>query len=141
MRGKHPNIDSDRDPAWRLRLSRIQYFVTREAGTERPNTGVYNLEERDGEYHCICCNHLLFNSKMKFQSECGWPAFHSEHAEAGIRRLEDKTSGLQRIEARCGSCDAHLGHVFGDGPLEFGGERYCINSASLDFKMEVDDGN
>tara|TARA_B100000959_G_C14620635_1_gene476049 strand:- start:78 stop:314 length:237 start_codon:yes stop_codon:yes gene_type:complete len=78
---------------------------------------------------------------MKYHSGCGWPAFHSEHSDAGIRRLADKAYGMLRIEVRCGECDAHLGHVFDDGPREFGGERYCINSASMDFKMEGEDDN
>jgi len=141
MTDKHPRFDPVRDSEWRRRLTDLQYFVTREAGTERPNTGVHNLEVRDGDYHCICCDHLLFTSEMKFLSQCGWPAFHAEHKDAGIRRLEDTTLGMLRVEVRCGSCDAHLGHIFDDGPQEFGGERYCINSASVDFKMEEDNDN
>ena len=78
---------------------------------------------------------------MKYHSGCGWPAFHTEHPKAGIRRLEDRAFGMLRIEVRCGSCDAHLGHVFDDGPLEMGGERYCINSASMDFRTEDEDDN
>jgi len=131
-----PEINPDRDAEWRRRLSELQYRVTREAGTERPNTGIYNLEDRKGEYHCICCGHLLFTSEMKYVSGCGWPAFHTEHSEAGIIRLEDRAFGMVRVEVRCGSCDAHLGHVFNDGPIQHGGERYCINSASMDFQLE-----
>jgi len=141
MNTKHPRLDPERDSEWRRRLTDLQYFVTREAGTERPNTGAHNLEVRDGDYHCICCDHLLFTSEMKFLSQCGWPAFHAEHKDARIRRLEDTTLGMLRVEVRCGSCDAHLGHIFDDGPQEFGGERYCINSASVDFKMEEDNDN
>ena len=141
MTDKHPRFDPVRDSEWRRRLTDLQYFVTREAGTERPNTGAHNLEVRDGDYHCICCDHLLFTSEMKFLSQCGWPAFHAEHKDARIRRLEDTTLGMLRVEVRCGSCDAHLGHIFDDGPQEFGGERYCINSASVDFKMEEDNDN
>ena len=76
---------------------------------------------------------------MKYDSRCGWPAFHTEDQNAGIKRIRDNSYGMLRIEVRCGSCDAHLGHVFDDGPIEFGGERYCINSASIDFELEVDD--
>ena len=76
---------------------------------------------------------------MKFDSRCGWPAFHTEDQNAGIKRIRDTSYGMLRMEVRCGSCDAHLGHVFDAGPIENGGERYCINSASLDFEMEVDD--
>ena len=131
-----PRTDPERDGEWRSRLTTLQYHVTREAGTETPNTGMYNMEERDGCYNCLCCGHLLFTSEMKYHSGCGWPAFHTEHQGAGIRRLEDRSLGMLRIEVRCGSCDAHLGHVFHDGPSEFGGERYCINSASMDFIQE-----
>ena len=131
-----PRANPDRDAEWRSRLTTLQYHVTREAGTETPNTGMYNMEERDGCYNCLCCGHLLFTSEMKYHSGCGWPAFHTEHQGAGIRRLEDRAHGMLRIEVRCGSCDAHLGHVFSDGPAEFGGERYCINSASMDFIQE-----
>ena len=131
-----PRTDPERDTEWRSRLTTLQYRVTREAGTEMPNTGMYNMEERDGCYNCLCCGQLLFTSEMKYHSGCGWPAFHTEHQDAGIRRLEDRTHGMLRVEVRCGTCDAHLGHVFRDGPAEFGGDRYCINSASMDFIQE-----
>ncbi len=131
-----PRADPEMDIDWRSRLTPLQYYVTREAGTEMPNTGIYNIEERDGCYNCLCCGHILFTSEMKYHSGCGWPAFHTEHRDAGIRRLEDRAHGMARVEVRCGSCDAHLGHVFRDGPTEFGGERYCINSASMDFIQE-----
>ena len=136
MSDDHPRFDPDRDPEWRSRLSPLQYHVTREAGTERPNTGLLYMEERDGSYYCICCGHILFTSEMKYHSGCGWPAFHTEHPDSRIRRLTDKSLGMVRIELRCGSCDSHLGHVFDDGPGQFGGERYCINSASMDFVPE-----
>ena len=136
MTDSTPRPDPERDTGWRSRLTTLQYHVTREAGTEMPNTGIYNMEERDGCYNCLCCGHLLFTSEMKYHSGCGWPAFHTEHHDAGIRRLEDRGHGMARVEVRCGSCDAHLGHVFPDGPPEFGGERYCINSASMDFQLE-----
>ena len=135
---KLPRPHHERDAEWRTRLTELQYHVTREAGTEPPNTGIHYLEDRKGDYLCICCGHLLFTSEMKYNSRCGWAAFHTEDENAGIRRLEDRSFGMLRVEVRCGSCDAHLGHVFDDGPLEFGGERYCINSASIDFEMEAD---
>ena len=141
MSDKYPRFDPDRDQEWRSRLTDLQYHVTRESGTESPNTGTYYMEDRLGDYHCICCSHLLFTSEMKYHSRCGWPAFHTEHPDAGIRRLEDRAYGMLRIEVRCGSCDAHLGHVFDDGPLEHGGERYCINSASMEFTRSDDNGN
>ena len=121
---------------YRSKLSDLQYYVTRENGTERAFTGIYNGEKRDGEYRCICCNHLLFGSKHKYESGCGWPAFHSEHSNANISRITDTSAGMVRVEVRCSNCDSHLGHVFNDGPRHHGGERYCINSASLHFEEE-----
>jgi len=141
MSEEYPRFDPERDQEWRARLTELQYHVTRESGTERPNTGTYYMEDRMGDYHCICCGHLLFTSEMKYHSSCGWPAFHTEHRDAGIRRLEDRAFGMLRIEVRCGSCDAHLGHVFDDGPQESGGERYCINSASMDFTRSYNNDN
>ena len=128
-----PRFDSERDAEWRKRLSRLAYRVTREGATERPYSG---LCTKDGNYHCVCCGFLLFTSEMKYDSGCGWPSFHTEHPDAGIVRVVDKSYGMMRVEVRCQSCDAHLGHVFNDGPIENGGERYCINSVCLDFKME-----
>ena len=122
------------DKEYRQRLTEEQYYVTRESGTERAFTGIYWDEKRTGDYYCICCNHLLFTSDMKFDSGCGWPSFHTEHPRAGIKHIQDNSHGMQRIEVQCSKCDAHLGHIFEDGPLAFGGQRYCINSASLDFK-------
>ncbi len=119
------------------KLSDLQYHVTQEAGTEPAFTGIYWDEKRDGDYFCICCGHLLFTSKMKYDSRCGWPSFHHEDPNAGIKRLPDRTRGGVRVEVRCGSCDAHLGHVFEDGPKDEGGERYCINSASVEFEEAV----
>ena len=139
MTDSTPRRDPERDTEWRSRLTTLQYHITREAGTEMPNTGIHNMEERDGSYYCICCEHILFTSEMKYRSGCGWPAFHTEHTDAGILRIEDSSHGMRRVEVRCGSCDAHLGHVFDDGPTQFGGERYCINSASMDFVLEAEE--
>jgi len=127
----------DEDKEWRRRLSGLAYRVARLGDTERAFTGQYYLEARNGNYHCICCDHLLFTSDMKYHSGCGWPAFHTEHEDAGITRIEDLSHGMHRIEVKCGKCNAHLGHVFEDGPQEHGGERYCINSVCLDFVSEV----
>jgi 7-cyano-7-deazaguanine synthase len=124
------------DALYRERLTPLQYHVTRQSGTERPFTGDTWDEQRPGHYRCICCSTLLFTSTMKFESGCGWPSFHSEHHEANIKRIPDRTHGMLRTEVRCSRCDAHLGHVFDDGPKAFGGERYCINSASMRFESE-----
>ena len=128
-----------RDNEYRERLTKLQYHVTREAGTERAFSGKYWNEKRSGEYTCICCSTLLFTSDMKFDSGCGWPSFHTEHTEANIVRIEDQSHGMIRTEVRCSQCDAHLGHVFNDGPRAYGGERYCINSASMEFRELGDD--
>ena len=123
-----------RDEDYRQRLSELQYHVTRESGTEAAFSGLLWDEKREGEYSCLCCGHMLFNSELKYDSGCGWPSFHSELEDASINRVEDNSHGRIRTEVRCSKCDAHLGHVFNDGPVQFGGERYCINSASMDFK-------
>ena len=133
MNDKTPGLDSEQDLKWKERLTELQYHVTREGGTERAFTGALYKEQRDGTYRCICCQHILFTSAMKYDSGCGWPSFHTEHEQAGIQRLVDRTHGMTRVEVRCGACEAHLGHVFEDGPSEHGGERYCINSAAMTF--------
>jgi len=129
------NIEAQyKDEDYRNRLSKVQYNVTRESGTEHPFTGEYWNEKRTGEYYCICCNHKLFTSEMKYDSGCGWPSFFEEDEKANINRFEDRSHGMYRVEVKCSKCDAHLGHIFDDGPRDKGGMRYCINSASMDFK-------
>ena len=124
------------DKIYRDKLTDLQYQVTRNSATERAFTGIYDKHFVKGNYYCICCNHLLFSSQSKYNSGCGWPAFHSESVDANIARITDNSHGMVRIEVKCSKCDAHLGHVFEDGPKEYGGERYCINSAALIFKEE-----
>ncbi|DAC58583.1 MAG TPA: peptide-methionine (R)-S-oxide reductase [Candidatus Poseidoniales archaeon] len=124
------------DKIYREKLTELQYQVTRNSATERAFTGIYDKHFVKGNYYCICCNHLLFSSQSKYNSGCGWPAFHSESVDANIARITDNSHGMVRIEVKCSKCDAHLGHVFEDGPKEYGGERYCINSAALIFKEE-----
>lgn len=123
------------DDEWKSKLSAEQYYVLREAGTERPFTGRYNMHFEEGIYTCGACNDELFSSDAKFDGHCGWPSFDDEIPGGKIIKKVDYTHGMERVEILCASCGSHLGHVFNDGPTE-SGLRYCVNSLSLNFKEE-----
>ena len=123
------------DEEWRAQLTDEQFRVTRQAGTERPFTGEYDDFFEPGTYDCVCCGHPLFESGSKFHSGCGWPSFSGELEQAFIVQNRDLSHGMSRTELLFPRCDAHLGHVFPDGPPPTG-LRYCINSASIDFRPE-----
>ena len=120
------------DAQWRERLTPDQYAVLRQAGTERAFTGAYTDIEDPGLYRCGACGNPLFDSGTKYHSGCGWPSFTEAVSPDAIELLEDPSHGMVRTEVRCARCGSHLGHVFDDGPRDRGGQRWCINSLSLD---------
>ena len=126
------------DAEWRAQLSDESYRVTRKAGTEQAFTGRYHDCKESGAYHCICCDALLFDAATKFDSGSGWPSFWAPVGEAAVTEHGDRTLWMVRTEVLCARCDAHLGHVFPDGPPP-SGLRYCMNSAALDLVRDNGD--
>jgi peptide-methionine (R)-S-oxide reductase len=132
MKDDKPREVRKSDAEWRAQLDATQYQVARQAGTERAFTGKYWDHWQLGQYNCVGCGTPLFESGTKFDAGCGWPSYSAPINSTVIDRIEDRSHGMVRVEVRCNKCGSHLGHVFNDGPAPTG-ERFCINSASIDF--------
>jgi peptide-methionine (R)-S-oxide reductase len=135
MKDDKPREIIKTDAQWRAQLDATQYEVARQAGTERAFTGKYWDHWESGRYDCIGCGTPLFAADTKFDAGCGWPSYSQAINATVVDRIVDRSHGMVRVEVRCNRCGSHLGHVFNDGPAPTG-ERFCINSASIDFKPQ-----
>ena len=135
MKDDKPREIRKTDAQWRAQLDATQYEVARQAGTERAFTGKYWDHWDSGRYECIGCGTPLFAADTKFDAGCGWPSYSQAINATVVERIVDRSHGMVRVEVRCNRCGSHLGHVFNDGPAPTG-ERFCINSASIDFKPQ-----
>lgn len=129
-----PKVTKSKDE-WRAQLTAEQFHVTREHGTERAGTSGLNNEKRDGLFKCVCCDAPLFEANSKYESGTGWPSFFQPVSEDAVTEHKDGAFFMRRTEIRCANCDAHLGHVFPDGPQPTG-QRYCMNGVALDFEPQ-----
>jgi peptide-methionine (R)-S-oxide reductase len=132
------STDKPTDAELRSRLSDLQYRVTQQKGTEPPFSGAYAYNKEKGVYQCIVCGQELFSSDTKYDSGSGWPSFWDMIEQGSVTLKDDNSFLMHRVEVRCARCDAHLGHLFDDGPRDKTGQRYCINSAALSFKKSND---
>jgi peptide-methionine (R)-S-oxide reductase len=123
------------DAEWRAQLTPEQYKIARQHGTERAGTSPLNHEKRDGVFHCVCCDAPLFQSDAKFESDTGWPSFFKPLGPESVSERDDSSFFMRRTEVRCATCDAHLGHVFPDGPQPTG-HRYCMNGVAMTFAQD-----
>ena len=135
MKDDKPREIRKTDAEWRAQLDAEQYAVARQGGTERAFTGKYWDHWESGRYDCIGCGTALFAADTKFDAGCGWPSYSQAINATVVDRIVDRSHGMVRVEVRCNRCGSHLGHVFNDGPAPTG-ERFCINSASIDFKTQ-----
>lgn len=130
------DMEDKNEAYWQAKLTPAQYAVLREGDTEPPFAGEYVDNEDPGMYKCTACGQELFNAETKFHSDSGWPSFWQAVDPHKIELVDDDSHGMHRIEVKCAHCGSHLGHVFPDGPVEHGGQRFCINSAALEFDKQ-----